>query len=1168
MISVNFKRSAAAVVSAVCLAGMCSPFVRPLGELSATAATTVQNPVIWADVPDNDVIRVGDTYYMVSTTMFFSPGAPIMKSHDLVSWEICSYVYDTLANGDVQNLTNGKNDYAHGQWAASLRYHNGMFYVFFGSYGTGKSYIYKTDDIENGTWSKVELNGMYHDASMLFDDDGRNYLVYGGGGEIKIKEFNSDMTGFKSGGVDKTLFKTGLTGLAGEGSHVEKIGDYYYIFLIAWPNGSGRIELCYRSRDLLGTYENKTVLNSGLGSYGSGVAQGGIVDTPDGKWYGLLFQDHGAVGRIPVLVPVTWQNDWPIMGVNGKAPLTISTNSDYTGTDLAGDDDFTYSSNDLALEWQWNHNPDNSAWSVTEREGWLRLHNKTTATNILNARNTLTMRTEGPACSSYIKLDTKGMKAGDYAGLSAFQLMFGNIGVYVTDSGQKKIYMAENGGSDVAGSTNKIVAETNLSGDEVYLKADFKFNNVNSDGSASNNIDKANFYYSYDGSNWTKLGNELSMSYDLKLFTGYRSAIYSYATKSTGGYADIDFFEYDRTNWNGSTGSKSVNKGGNSSLPDENGYYFHDTFEGSTNSWTGRGSASVLTSGRTNYEGSEALLAQERTSAWNGASKALRTSTFKPGENYSFSVNAQFLDGGSTNTFYMKLQYTDGEGTVKYSPIAEGTALKGEWVQLANTSYTIPADASNMSIYVETADSTDNFYIDDAYGAVEGTVIKGAGEAAPIILGDVNSDGRITSLDIAAARGISANGTSNSRQKLTADVDKSGTVDDTDVSLINDFVLGTITEFPVAEPDTSEWDNYVETDSPQVQEFHQNAIYQMGNTTRLREKIAKAQSGEKVKLAYIGGSITEGGRTDTCYVAQSSKYFADTFGTGSNVSFINAGMSGTSSVVGLMRAQKDILNDSPDVIFIEFSVNDHPGESYEKSFEGLVRKCLSQPNDPAVIILINRSKGGYSSQMQMVKVGVHYDIPIISMDNALTKAFNSGLYTTDDYYTDEYHPHAAGAKLISDCIAYYYRQALKTVNKTGEYTIPSTCIYGDDFSGGAIADLSSLTNFNKGSFNQGNGYGTLPYSLSNSKNGSTPITFSTEGRGIILVYKANSSGMGAVNVTVNGTTTKISGNKQYTWGGPDADIAYMQSKSGKLDVTISMDNASQDFTIWGIGVVK
>ena len=229
-------------ISALCAAVLCTTAATSTlpAKNTAVAATTstVCNPIIWSDVPDCDVIRVGDTYYMVSTTMYFTPGAPIMKSKDLVSWEICNYVYDTLANGDVQNLTNGKHDYAHGQWATSLRYHKGTYYVFFGSYGTGKSYIYKTNDIENGEWTRSEINGMYHDASMLFDDDGRNYLVYGGGGEIRIKELNSEMTGFKSGGADKVLFKTGLDNLAGEGAHIQKIGDYYYVFIIAWPSGS------------------------------------------------------------------------------------------------------------------------------------------------------------------------------------------------------------------------------------------------------------------------------------------------------------------------------------------------------------------------------------------------------------------------------------------------------------------------------------------------------------------------------------------------------------------------------------------------------------------------------------------------------------------------------------------------------------------------------------------------------------------------------------------------------------------------------------------------------------------------------------------------------------------------------------------------------------------
>ena len=795
------KMTAGAVLSAVALMGTSALLPNNFFErtaLTASAETVVHNPIIWADVPDDDIIRVGDTYYMVSTTMFFSPGAPIMKSDDLVSWELCNYVYDTMANGDVQNLTNGKHDYAHGQWAASLRYKDGWFYVFFGSYGTGKSYIYKTRDIENGTWDRVELNGMYHDASILFDDDGRNYLVYGGGGEIKIKEFNSEMTGFKQGGVDKTLFKTGLTGLAGEGSHIQKIGDYYYVFIIAWPNGKGRIELCYRSKTLTGNYEGKTVLDSGVGSYGSGLAQGGIVDTPDGKWYGLLFQDHGAVGRIPSLVPVTWVDGWPMMGVNGKAPVTLTMDTDtYKGSSLACSDDFSYSSNDLKLEWQWNHNPDNKSWSVTERDGWLRLHNNTKATNLLNARNTLTMRTEGPACSSYIKLDTKGMKVGDYAGLSAFQFNYGNIGVYVNDSGQKKIYMARNGGSDIATSSNKIIAEANMSGDEVYLKIDFKFNDVKSDMSSSNNIDKATFYYSTNGSDWKQLGEQLGMTYDLKLFTGYRSGIYSYATKNTGGYADIDFFEYSKAEWNPATYTE----------PDPNGYLMHSTFEGKTDGWSGRGAASVESTSKEHFEGSSSFYVSGRTASWNGVTHALG-SKIKSGTEYSFSTNVKYTDGPDEQLFFFTLQYEDTDGEVKYDKIAKGYIRKGEWAQLANTNYKLPAGATNMQIYVETEEGDGDFYIDDTIVAEAGRQIEGAAAAesadVQFIPGDINSDGCIDSFDVIAGRKGIINGFTSIAAKKAADVDTNGTYEINDLVLINKFVLGINKDFAKEEQPSEE----------------------------------------------------------------------------------------------------------------------------------------------------------------------------------------------------------------------------------------------------------------------------------------------------------------------------------------------------------------------------
>ena len=373
------------------------------------------------------------------------------------------------------------------------------------------------------------------------------------------------------------------------------------------------------------------------------------------------------------------------------------------------------------------------------------------------------------------------------------------------------------------------------------------------------------------------------------------------------------------------------------------------------------------------------------------------------------------------------------------------------------------------------------------------------------------------------------------------------------------------------EPDVNEWDNYEETDSIQMQEFHENAIYNMGNTYRLCSKIKKAQNGEEVKIAYLGGSITEGvNKADTCYAKRSFDYFAETFGTGDNVKYINKGLSGTSSVVGLIRAQYDILNDKPDVIFIEFSVNDNAGELCKKSFEGLVKQCLSQDNDPAVIILVNRSKGGNTMQEQMGAVGKNYDVPVISMDIALTKAFESGLLKKDDYFEDEFHPHDDGNKLISDTIAYYYRQALKAVNRDDSYSIPTSAVYGTEYATATLVPPWKLSDTVNGSFASSDSNYCFPYGWKFTKGSSNdPLTFKATGKGIFILFQSKSDDtFGNLKVTVNGKTSVISGKRLYAWGGPEADIAYIQDEKGTLDVSICMEDANTDFSIWGIGVIE
>lgn len=302
------------------------------------------NPIIWADYPDVDVIRVEDTYYMVSTTMHFMPGCVILSSYDLINWEVATHVYDALDDTPDQKLEGEKQIYGKGMWAASLRYHNGKFYVCFVANDTHKTYLFTADDI-NGPWISQEIEGFYHDCSLLFDDDGRTYIVYGNT-DIYLTELKEDLSGPKPNGINRIIVKdTEPHYLGYEGSHIYKINGKYYIFFIHMLKGGHgrRTEECYVADSLEGEFIGREVFDDDMGYHNSGVAQGGIVDTPEGKWYSMLFQDHGAVGRIPVIVPLHWKNDFPVF--DEKAPEYIeiqSTGPGYEYKPLVGNDDFIY----------------------------------------------------------------------------------------------------------------------------------------------------------------------------------------------------------------------------------------------------------------------------------------------------------------------------------------------------------------------------------------------------------------------------------------------------------------------------------------------------------------------------------------------------------------------------------------------------------------------------------------------------------------------------------------------------------------------------------------------------------------------------------------------------------------------------------------------------------
>jgi beta-xylosidase len=520
-----------------------SPFVQTqaqdaiIDHLPATGSASVvqkhmeqaKNPIIFADVPDMCIIRVDDTYYMSSTTMHMSPGVPVMRSKDLVNWTTVSYAYDILDDTESLNLDNGNNSYGRGSWASSLRYHNGIFYVSTFSGTTGKTYIYTTRDIEKGPWKKISFAPSLHDHSLYFAEDGRTFMVYGNG-RIMIAELADDLSGIKKGTTPRVLIGNASApagnniGLQAEGSQLFRVNGKFYLFNICWPRGGMRTVTIHRADSLEGPWEGRVALQD------QGVAQGGLISTPEGNWYAYLFRDYGAVGRIPYWVPVTWENDWPVLGRGGKVPEQLNLPaSKGLNPGIVESDDFKRKKGEplLPLAWQWNHNPDNKNWSLTIRPGFLRLTTGRTDSSISQARNTLTQRTFGPQSSGATAIDVSKMKDGDCAGLLLLQKKYGWVGVKM-ENGEKNIVMVSaESGSPVE------MQRLPLKGKMIHLRADCNFTNLK---------DKANFYYSLDGKSWVKIGGTLKMSYSMPHFMGYRFGLFNYATLSAGGYADFDYF--------------------------------------------------------------------------------------------------------------------------------------------------------------------------------------------------------------------------------------------------------------------------------------------------------------------------------------------------------------------------------------------------------------------------------------------------------------------------------------------------------------------------------------------------------------------------------------------------------------------------------------------------
>lgn len=499
---------------------------------------TYKNPFLWGDWPDPDVIRVGDDFYMVSTSMHYVPGCPIITSRDLVNWKMAGYAVDKYDEDPRYNLQGGEM-YLRGSWAATIRHHNGLFYVGFCTPKWGKEKgqfsMCTAKDIK-GPWKRTIFPEYLYDPGLFFDDDGKVYVVHGQG-TLYVTELAAD--GLSVIGEDKKIWDKRIDvpegstapggGYAMEGSHVYKVNDYYYVTCPA--GGTQGWQMCLRSKNIYGPYESKIICQDESSYPGNGLHQGGMVQLKGGSWWFIIMQDRGPIGRVPNLVPVVWKDDWPMLGKDGNGKGVVNFSKPIKGKQYpvivpATTDEFSGAT--LGLQWQWNHNPDNTKWSLRERRGYLRLYSSF-AGELPRARNTLTQRVQGPASEGVTLLSLDGLKDGDVAGFGIFQSPYAYVAVRRS------------------GNQNALVMVNN--GKTIDSIADFKAKKIWIKARATDRHFIAEFSYSTDGKRFIPFGNQLQMGLGYA-WTANRFALFNFNTKKgqAGGYADFNWFHFKGEN--------------------------------------------------------------------------------------------------------------------------------------------------------------------------------------------------------------------------------------------------------------------------------------------------------------------------------------------------------------------------------------------------------------------------------------------------------------------------------------------------------------------------------------------------------------------------------------------------------------------------------------------
>lgn len=493
-----------------------------------------RNPIIYADYSDPDVIRVGDDYYMVSSSFNVMPGIPVLHSRDLVHWRLISHVYQNLPYEKFNKPVHGQ-----GSWAPAIRHHKGLFHVYFCTPHDGL--FVATAKRPDGPWklhtmAEVEL---WEDPAPFWDDDGQAYLVRG-----KVRADNLYLHKMSADG--KTLLDDGVVIYRDlqnqpviEGPKMLKKDGWYYILAPAGGVQTGW-QTVLRAQNIYGPYEAKTVLHQGDTDI-NGPHQGGLVETHNGEWWFIHFQDKGLYGRVAHLQPVNWVEGWPQMGVDRNRDGIGEPVSTWTKPNLPADphnsipqtsDDFN--GKQLGLQWQWHANPKSSWYSLGR--GQLRLHmasNPSQNGNLYFVPNLLLQKLPAPHFSATTAMTFHNRAGGDKSGLVVMGKTWGYLAIF-TDSEGAHLGVFQGRYEQYDDATQKLasVPLKNHTPEAVYyLRVTLLDSGL------------YQFSYSFDGRHFHPLGPELTAS--AGVWIGAKVGLFALnpSLQPSRGFAEFDWFE-------------------------------------------------------------------------------------------------------------------------------------------------------------------------------------------------------------------------------------------------------------------------------------------------------------------------------------------------------------------------------------------------------------------------------------------------------------------------------------------------------------------------------------------------------------------------------------------------------------------------------------------------